>query len=59
MQRLLKNNPLAEYPSYEKLSFDLEGMFSRRVNIQHRIVYQIFPEENTVKVLHMWTHYDK
>ena len=59
LMEVLKKDPFAEYPSYEKLSFNLEGVFSRRINIQHRIVYQVFSEENTVKILRRWTHYDK
>jgi Txe/YoeB family toxin of toxin-antitoxin system len=45
-------------PSYEKPVGDLAGAFSRRVNIQHRIVYQILDDEKTVKVIRMWTHYE-
>lgn len=56
---ILENDPFTEYPSYEKLCFNLEGAFSRRINLQHRIVYQILPRENTVKILRMWTHYDE
>ncbi|MBP0031249.1 MAG: Txe/YoeB family addiction module toxin [Roseofilum sp. Guam] len=48
----------ATYPPYEKLSGDLQGYYSRRINIQHRFVYQILPEEKIIKVLRMWTHYE-
>lgn len=55
---LLEQNPRKTPPRYEKLVGDLMGAFSRRINIQHRIVYQIYDEEKTVKVLRMWTHYE-
>ncbi len=54
---ILAENPYQSYPSYEKLRGDLSGYYSRRINIQHRLVYQIVPEENTIKVLRMWSHY--
>ncbi len=55
---LLKENPLMTPPSYEKLSGDLDGMYSRRINIQHRLVYTINKEDKIVKVLRMWSHYE-
>jgi toxin YoeB len=55
---ILKVNPFEEYPPYEKLVGNLEGAFSRRINIQHRLVYQVIEEEKIVKVIRMWTHYD-
>jgi Txe/YoeB family toxin of toxin-antitoxin system len=55
---LLKENPYQSYPAYEKLSGDLAGYYSRRINIQHRLVYQIFPQEKVVKIIRMWTHYE-
>lgn len=55
---VLARNPLANSPSYEKLVGDLTGAYSRRINIQHRLVYQIVKAEKTVKVLRMWTHYE-
>jgi toxin YoeB len=55
---ILKNNPYQYYPIYEKLSGDLAGYYSRRINIQHRLVYQVFPEEKVVKIIRMWTHYE-
>ena len=55
---ILKNNPFQTPPPYEKLVGDLDGAFSRRVNIQHRLVYQVLKDEQTVKVLRMWTHYE-
>ncbi len=51
-------NPFQTPPPYEKLSGDLLGAYSRRINIQHRLVYQVLEEERTVKVIRMWTHYD-
>jgi len=55
---LLQVNPFQNPPSYEKLVGDLSGAYSRRINIQHRLVYQVFEQENIVKVLRMWTHYE-
>lgn len=55
---ILKRNPVETPPPYEKLVGDLEGAYSRRINIQHRLVYQILKEEKLVKVLRMWTHYE-
>ena len=61
VQRLLDiiaKNPFQNPPPYEKLVGDLAGAFSRRINIQHRLVYQIYAEQRTVKVIRMWTHYE-
>ncbi|MBI9109352.1 MAG: Txe/YoeB family addiction module toxin [Spirochaetales bacterium] len=55
---IIKADPFCEYPPYEKLIGDLTGTFSRRINIQHRIVYQVIEEDETVKILRMWTHYE-
>lgn len=55
---LLRENPFQNPPSYEKLVGDLAGAYSRRINIQHRLVYQVLEKEHTVKVLRMWTHYE-
>ena len=55
---ILKKNPYQTPPPYEKLIGDLTGAFSRRINIQHRLVYQILPEARVVKVIRMWTHYE-
>jgi Txe/YoeB family toxin of toxin-antitoxin system len=55
---LLKENPYRTPPFFEKLVGDLAGAYSRRINIQHRLVYQILEEEKTIKVLRMWTHYE-
>ena len=55
---LLRQDPFQNPPPFEKLIGDLEGAYSRRINIQHRLVYQVLNEERTVKVLRMWTHYE-
>lgn len=55
---ILKSDPFQTPPQYEKLVGDLTGTYSRRINIQHRIVYQILEDEKAVKVLRMWTHYE-
>jgi toxin YoeB len=55
---VLEQDPWQNPPPYEKLVGDLEGAFSRRINIQHRLVYQVLDEERVVKVLRMWTHYE-
>ena len=55
---VLSENPFQTPPPYEKLVGDLAGAYSRRINIQHRLVYQVLQSERTVKVLRMWTHYE-
>ena len=55
---LLEQDPFQNPPQFEKLVGDLEGSYSRRINIQHRLVYQVFYEERIVKVLRMWTYYE-
>jgi toxin YoeB len=55
---LLKQDPFQNPPQFEKLVGDLEGAYSRRINIQHRLVYQVLEQERIVKVLRMWTHYE-
>ena len=55
---VLAKNPFQTPPPYEKLVGDLTGAYSRRINIQHRLVYQVLQVEHTVKVLRMWTHYE-
>jgi Txe/YoeB family toxin of toxin-antitoxin system len=55
---ILRDNPYQTPPPYEKLVGDLAGAYSRRITIQHRIVYQIVDNEKTVKVIRMWTHYE-
>jgi toxin YoeB len=56
--QILKEDPYRTPPPYEKLLGDLSGAFSRRINVQHRLVYQILYEVKTVKVIRMWTHYE-
>ena len=55
---VLKENPYQNPPPYEKLVGELSGAYSRRINIQHRLVYQVLEEEHVVKVLRLWTHYE-
>ena len=56
--QIIRVNPYQNPPSFEKLVGDLDGAYSRRINIQHRLVYEIFVEERIVRVLRMWTHYE-
>ena len=53
-----ENDPFQTPPSFEKLTGDLSGAYSRRINIQHRLVYQVLEEEKMVKIIRMWTHYE-
>ena len=55
---VIKENPFQNPPQYEKLIGDLKGAFSRRINIQHRLVYEVLPDSRTVKILRMWSHYE-
>lgn len=55
---ILERDPFQNPPPYEKLVGDLAGAYSRRINIQHRLVYEVFTETRTVRVLRMWTHYE-
>ena len=55
---LLRTNPFQTPPQFEKLVGDLVGTYSRRINIQHRLVYQVLEEDRVVKVIRMWTHYE-
>lgn len=55
---IIQANPFQNPPAYEKLVGDLSGAYSRRINIQHRLVYEILQEEKMVKVLRMWSHYE-
>lgn len=55
---MIKNNPFQNPPPYEKLVGDLSGAYSRRINIQHRLVYEVLQEQKIVKVLRMWSHYE-
>ena len=55
---ILRENPYQYLPSFEKLQGDLSGAYSRRINIQHRLVYEVIEEQQTVKIISMWTHYE-
>lgn len=55
---ILENNPYRNPPPFEKLTGDLTGAYSRRLNIQHRLVYQIIKEQSVVKIIRIWTHYE-
>ena len=55
---LLREDPFINPPPYEKLMGDLSGAYSRRINIQHRLIYQILKDIHTVKIIRMWTHYE-
>jgi Txe/YoeB family toxin of toxin-antitoxin system len=54
---LVRRNPFADPPPFEALVGDLKGAFSRRINIQHRLVYQVLEDEKVVKIIRLWTHY--
>jgi len=56
--KILRQNPFQTPPPYEKLVGDLAGAYSRRLNIQHRIVYQVIDDEKIIKIIRMWTHYE-
>lgn len=58
LMELLAQDPFRTPPPYEKLTGDLKGAYSRRLNVQQRIVYQVLEEEKAVKILSMWTHYE-
>jgi Txe/YoeB family toxin of toxin-antitoxin system len=55
---ILENDPFQDPPPYEKLVGDLSGAYSRRINVQHRLVYQVLADVKTVKVIRLWTHYE-
>ena len=55
---IIRESPFQNSPPYEKLVGDLAGAYSRRINIQHRLVYQVYEKEKIVRVLRMWTHYE-
>lgn len=55
---IMRDNPFQNPPPYEKLSGELKGYYSRRINAKHRLVYQVYEQEKTVKILSMWTHYE-
>ncbi len=55
---VIKNNPFQTPPPYEKLVGVLQGLYSRRINIKHRLIYQVYEEEKIVKIISLWTHYE-
>ncbi len=55
---LLRQDPFSTYPAYEKLKGEMRGIYSRRINIQHRLVYEVDEKRKTVHILRMWTHYE-
>lgn len=55
---ILKNDPFQSPPHFEKLVGDIYGLYSRRINLQHRLVYEVFEDEKKVKIVSMWSHYD-
>ena len=55
---IIAKNPYSTPPTYEKLRGDLDGLYFRRINSQHRLIYQVYSEERTIKVIRMWTHYE-
>jgi toxin YoeB len=56
--KIIEKNPFQDYPPFEKLIGDLSSAYTRRINIQHRLVYQVLEEIKTLKVIRMWTHYE-
>jgi len=56
--KIIKENPYQNPPPYEKLVGDLSGAYSRRINIQHRLVYQVYEKEHVIKIIRLWTHYE-
>ena len=56
--KIIRENPYQNPPPYEKLTGDLKGSYSRRINIAHRLIYEILEELKTIKILNMWTHYE-
>lgn len=56
---IVRVNPYQTPPPYEKLVGDLSGAYSRRINVQHRLVYQVYEQEQIVKILSLWTHYER
>lgn len=55
---LISKNPFQNPPPYEKLIGDMSGLYSRRINIQHRLVYQVFEDDKAIKIVSMWSHYE-
>lgn len=55
---IIKENPFTNPPHYEKLVGDLKGLYSRRINLQHRMIYEVFEDKKIIRILKMWTHYE-
>lgn len=55
---IIKKNPFQNPPPYEKLTGNLKGLYSRRINIQHRLLYEVIENTKTIKIIRMWTHYE-
>lgn len=55
---IIRKNPFQIPPTYEKLVGDLQGLYSRRINIKHRLVYQVYEKEKIIKIISLWTHYE-
>lgn len=56
---VIRVNPYQSPPSYEKLVGDMQGLYFRRINVQHRLVYEVLEEMNTIKIVSLWTHYER
>jgi toxin YoeB len=56
---IIREDPYAPYPPFEKLVGDLDGLISRRINRQHRMVYMVYQEERTIKIVSLWSHYEQ
>ena len=56
---VVRENPYQNPPPYEKLVGDLKGLYSRRINVQHRLVYEVFEREQTIKIISLWSHYER
>ena len=56
---VIRVNPYQSPPSYEKLVGDMQGLYSRRINVQYRLVYEVLEEMNTIKIVSLWTHYER
>ena len=56
---VIRENPYQNPPPYEKLVGDLKGLYSRRINVQHRLVYEVFEREQTIKIISLWSHYER
>ncbi len=56
---MIKENPFRTPPPYEKLLGNLQGAFSRRINVKHRLVYEVFEEEQAIKIISLWSHYER